>query len=213
MKVCVILGGGGHARVVIDSLQAAQGIRVHGVVDPDSSLWGTTLLEVPILGGDDLLAALLREGVGRFIVGVGGTGDNRPRQRLFELALRHGLRPLTVIHPAAIVSRWAMIGDGSQLLPGSVVNAGAELGVNVIVNTGSIVEHDCRIGDHVHVATGAVLASTVRIGPRAHIGAGATLRQGIVIGADAVVGAGAVVVKEVAPGQVVVGVPARPQVK
>lgn len=206
---CIILGGGGHARVVIDCLDSAEG-RLHGVLDQDARRWGTTLQGVPILGGDDLLPSLARQGVDRFVVGLGGTGDNRPRQKLFEFALACGLSPVAVIHRAAIVSRWAVTGAGAQLFPGSIVNAGAELGVNVIVNTGSIVEHDCRIADHVHVASGAVVAATVRIGLRAHIGAGATIRQGIVIGDDAVVGAGAVVVKDVAPGQVVAGVPARP---
>jgi UDP-perosamine 4-acetyltransferase len=209
MDSCVILGGGGHARVLIDSLQTAHACTVHGVVDPDSRRWGTTLLNVPILGGDDCLPELARLGIVRFVVGLGGSGDNRPRQRLFELALSHGFSPLTVIHSSARVSRWATIGAGCQLLPGSIVNAGAELGRNVIVNSGAIVEHDCRIGDHVHVASGAVMASAVRVGALAHVGAGSTTRQGIVIGDAAVIGAGSVVVRDVPPGVTVMGVPAQ----
>lgn len=207
---CIILGGGGHARVLIDSLQLTGAADVHGVLDPNPALHGTVMLDVPILGGDALVDGLAQQGVTHFVVGLGGTRDNGPRARLFDMALACGLRPLTVIHPSASVSRWARIGDGAQVLPRSVVNALAELGVGVIVNSGAVVEHDCQIGDHVHVATGAVLASTVRVGRRAHIGAGATIRQGIQIGEGAVVGAGAVVVKDVAAGQVVVGVPARP---
>jgi sugar O-acyltransferase (sialic acid O-acetyltransferase NeuD family) len=208
--VCVILGGGGHARVLIDSLQLMGSVLIHGVLDPNPTLWGTTLLDVPILGGDDMLVGLTERGVNRFVVGLGGASDNRPRERLFQLARAHSLTPITVIHPAAIVSRWAIIGAGSQVLPTATLNAGAQLGCGVIVNSGGIVEHDCEIGDYVHVASGAILASAVRVGRRAHIGAGATIRQGIVIADDAVVGAGAVVVKNVSPGEVVVGVPARP---
>lgn len=208
--LCVILGGGGHARVVIDSLQDSDHVAVHGILDANQDLWGTTCLEVPILGGDDLLAALASEGVSLFTVGLGGVRDNRPRRRVFELGLSHRLTPLTVIHRTAVRSRWARIGAGSHLFPGCIVNAGAELGVNVIINTGAIVEHDCSIGNHVHVATGARLSGAVRIGDGAHVGAGATIRQSVTVAEDAVIGAGAVVLRDVAAGQVVIGNPAHP---
>lgn len=207
--VCVILGGGGHARVLIDSLQTSGLTTPYAILDPDRSRWGQELQGVPILGDDDLLSELVNRGVNCFVVGLGSTGDNRPRQRLFELGLSYNLKSLTVIHPTAICSRWSNVGPGSQLFPGSIVNAGATLGVNVIVNSGAIVEHGCELGDHVHVATGARLASTVRVGAGAHIGAGATVRQCLTVGKSAIVGAGAVVVKDVSPHTVVVGVPAR----
>ena len=208
--VCVILGGGGHARVLIDCLQLSGAAQIYGMLDPDQTRWGQMLLAVPILGGDELLPEIKARGVEYFAIGLGGTGNNRPRQRLFELALSHGLQPLIVQHPSAIISPHATIGDGCQLLPGSIVNAGAILGVNVIVNSGAIVEHDCIIGNHAHIATGARLASTVQVCDGAHIGAGATIRQSIMIGVGAVVGAGAVVVGDVPSDSIVVGVPARP---
>lgn len=207
---CLILGGGGHARVLIDSLRAGEAAVPCAVLDADSSLWGRDVLGVPIRGGDDLLPRLMHEGVRHFVVGVGGVGDNAPRRRLFEQGVACGLTPLTVYHPSAICSRWARVGAGSVLYPAAVVNAGAVVGCNVIINTGAIVEHDCVIGDHAHLATGARLASTVHVGLGAHIGAGAIVRQCIAIGEGAVVGAGAVVIRDVAPGAVVVGVPARP---
>jgi sugar O-acyltransferase (sialic acid O-acetyltransferase NeuD family) len=185
-------------------------VRIRGILDADPRRWGQSVIGVPILGGDGLIADLAGQGVTHFVVGLGSTGDNTHRQRLFELGLAHHLVPLTVRHPSAVCSLWAKIGAGSQLLPGSIVNAGVELGVNVIVNSGAIVEHDCRIGDHVHLATGARLASAVRVGDRSHVGAGAVVRQCVVIAEDAIVGAGAVVVKPVPAGKTVVGVPARP---
>lgn len=206
---CVILGGGGHARVIIDSLRTGGIAECHGILDRDSSLWGKEILGVPVLGGDDLLPQLKGQGVTHFVVGLGGVGDNRPRRRLFDLGLNHSLRPLTVCHPAATPSPFATIGEGSVLFPAAVVNASAVLGVNVIVNTGAIVEHDCVVGDHVHIATGSRLCSTVHVGIGAHIGAGATVRQSIAIGEGAIVGAGAAVVKDVEPWTVVAGVPAR----
>ena len=194
---------------MIDCLQATGIVGSLGILDRDASLWGKEVSGVPVLGGDELMPQLLRQGARDFLVGLGGTGDNNPRRKLFELALRHGLAPSTVSHPAATRSPWATVGAGSVLLPGAVVNAGAGLGVNVIVNTGAIVEHDCVVGDHAHVATGAQIASSVRVGAGAHIGAGATVRQGITVGKGSIVGAGAVVVNDVEPWTVVVGVPAR----
>lgn len=207
---CVILGGGGHARVLVDCIQSSSAAELIGVLDSDRTLLGKNVLDVPILGGDELLPKLVREGATHFVIGLGSVKDNRPRATLFDLGVKNGLTPLTVIHPSAFLSSWAKVGAGSVLFPKSVVNAGAVLGRNVIVNTGAIVEHDCVLGDHVHVATGAQLASTVRVGSFAHIGAGATVRQCIAIGEGAVVGAGAVVVKDVDPRTVVMGVPARP---
>ncbi len=207
---CVILGGGGHARVVVDAILLSEVAIPYAGLDADRSLWGTTLLSVPIRGGDELLDALAHEGVTTFVVGLGGVRDNGPRRKLFELGLQHGLIPLTVRHPSAVCSPWAEIGPGSVVFPTSVVNAGAKLGVNVIINSGAIIEHDCLIGDHAHIATGAMVASTVTVGCLAHIGVGATIRQCLTIGDAAVVGAGAVVVDDVPAGVVVVGVPARP---
>lgn len=207
---CVVLGGGGHAKVLIESLRLSAGATPRVILDADRSLWGTEVLGVPVLGGDDRLSAVVAEGITAFVVGVGGVGDNRPRRRLFELAVSYGLTPVTARHPSAIVSPSCGIGAGTVLFPLAVVNAGVSIGMNVIVNTGAIVEHDCRIADHVHLATGARLTSGVTVGAEAHLGAGSVVRQGITIGDRAIVGAGAVVVRDVQPGTIVVGVPARP---
>jgi sugar O-acyltransferase (sialic acid O-acetyltransferase NeuD family) len=205
---CVILGAGGHAVVVIDAMAAAGKARPIVILDADARVWGTTLLDVPVKGGDDLLPQLMKDGIAHVVIGLGGVGDNGPRQRLFDRAERQGFVPLSVIHPGAIVSPWATVGPGSVLLAGAIVNARARLGRNVILNTGAIVEHDCLVGDHVHMATGARVAGGVRIGAGAHVGAGAVIRQGLTIGPAAIVAAGAVVVRDVAGGETVMGVPA-----
>jgi sugar O-acyltransferase (sialic acid O-acetyltransferase NeuD family) len=206
---CVVLGGGGHAKVLIDCILTSGCALPYAILDADCSLWGQELLGVPIKGGDDLLSALAHSEVYYFVVGVGGVGDNRLRSKMYELGSAHKLSPLTVIHPSAVYSGWAQVGVGAQLFPGSIVNAGASLGMNVIVNSGAIVEHDCVLDDHCHIATGAKLAGGVQVGRLAHIGAGASVKQGVAIGESAVVGAGAVVVRDVDPHVVVAGVPAR----
>ncbi|HUP32555.1 MAG TPA: NeuD/PglB/VioB family sugar acetyltransferase [Gaiellaceae bacterium] len=207
---CVVLGGGGHARVLIDLMREAGLGEPHGVLDADPSRWGGELDGVAILGGDELLPQLRAQGVSSFAVGLGSVGDSGPRRRLFSLALGHGLEPMMLRHPTAVCSAGATVGPGCQLLPAAIVNAGASLGANVIVNSGAIVEHDCVVGDHVHVASGARLASSVHVGTGAHVGIGAVVLQCISIGEAAVVGAGAVVVRDVPPATTVVGAPAKP---
>lgn len=204
------LGAGGHAKVLIETLRQVGDYEIVGLLDPDPAKWNTQLLGVVVLGSDDLLPGLLAQGIHYVFIGLGGTGNTHPRRLLYEKALKLGFFIPVIIHPLAIVSPSARVGVGANIMPGAIVNADAQLGQNVIINSGAIVEHDCVIEDHVHIASGARLASTVYVGEGAHIGAGATVKQCIQIGAWAVVGAGAVVIRDVAPHQTVVGVPARP---
>jgi UDP-perosamine 4-acetyltransferase len=208
-RFAVVLGGGGHAAVLIETLRVAGQDIAKAVLDLDPDLWGTDILGVPILGDERQFPRLILEGADCFVTGVGSTGNNEPRRRVFASGIEHGLPPLTILHPTAYIAPSAQLGAGCQILPRAIVHTRARLGVNVLVNTGAIVEHDCVVGDHTHIATGAQLAGGVIVGEAAHIGAGATIRQGIRIGANALVGAGAVVVRDVPDGWVVAGVPAR----
>jgi len=184
-------------------------VSIMGILDPDEKLWGKVMQDVPVLGNDERLPQCIADGADCFIVGLGSIGNFQERSRLYSYASSLGLIPLSVMHPTAVLSRWAKAGPGLQMLPRSIVNAGAVLGRNIILNSGAIVEHDCVLGDHVHVATGAQLASGVQLGEGAHVGAGATVRQLITIGEGALVGVGAAVVDDVPPYTTVVGVPAR----
>ncbi|HYR89086.1 MAG TPA: acetyltransferase [Terriglobia bacterium] len=209
-RLCVVLGAGGHARVVIEAIQSTGVATPHAILDIDPALHGKTIYGVPILGADDLLPELIATGVEYFVVGLGGVADNKPRAGLFDRAVAAGLKPLCVVHDArAYVSPNCSIGPGSVVFPGAIVNAGTVLGSNVIVNSGALIEHDCVVGDHVHVSSASTLCGTVRVGKLAHIGAGAVVRQSVTIGEGAVVGAGAVVTHDVESWRTVMGVPAR----
>lgn len=205
----VILGAGGHARSLIDCLRAKGESTIHGILSNDPEQWGTDILDISILGSDDLLSELHAAGVTHFVIGVGSVGDTRLRQRLADLGLVYNYQPFTVIHPSAVCASSAQLGAGTQVFAQAVINATSTIGQHVVINTGAIVEHDCQISDHVFIAPRACLCGNVIVERGAHIGAGAIIRENITIGAQAIVGAGAVVVKPVAADSVVVGVPAR----
>ena len=206
-----LLGGGGHARVLLDILSLIHPAWRVAILDRDTLRHGTQIMGAQILGGDDLLEEISAIIPGaRFSIGLGTVGDCGPRKQLFDVGVALGLSPESLIHPTAIISKFAKIKEGAQLLPGCIVNSGASIGRNVIINSGAVVEHDCVIKDHAHIASGATLSGTVTIGESAHVGAGATVRQCLHIGNGAVVGVGSVVVKDVPDGDVVIGVPAKP---
>jgi sugar O-acyltransferase (sialic acid O-acetyltransferase NeuD family) len=210
VRKLVGIGAGGHAKVLVDILRRSDMWEIVGLTDARAARHGQFVLGVRVLGDDRMLGTLFEQGVRDCFVGVGGVGDNGPRQRAFEHAVGLGFEPCTVIHPRACVAGDAALGRGVMVFAAGIINPGCRIGDNVIVNTAAVIEHDCELEAHVHVATGARLGGGVRIGCAAHIGLGASVRQGIAIGARAVVGAGAVVVGDVPAATTVVGVPARP---
>jgi sugar O-acyltransferase (sialic acid O-acetyltransferase NeuD family) len=204
----VILGAGGHARVLIDLLLRTGTPKPVAVVDRDRSLIGREILGVPVVGDD----AALADFDPRYVVLVNGVGSVRStaaRRDLYVRCRELGCEFATLVHPTAVLGSGVELGHGAQVLATAVVNTGAYLGENCIINTAAVIEHDCRIGAHAHVASGATLAGGVTLQPGVHVGAGATLIQGVTVGARTVVGAGAVVIGDLAEDTVAVGVPAR----
>jgi sugar O-acyltransferase (sialic acid O-acetyltransferase NeuD family) len=202
----VVVGAGGHGRVVADALLAA-GREVLGFVDRSGSK--VPLDGLPVLGDD---AWLSPSGGYDLANGVGGTGAAASRGARRELQARLeglGFAFVEVRHPSAIVSPTARIGRGAQLLARSVVQTGAVVGEGAVINTGAVVEHGCEVGAFTHCATGSILCGDVKVGADAHIGAGAVIRQGVVLGDGVVVGAAALVLEPGTGRGPLVGVPAR----
>jgi len=206
MKV-LVLGAGGHAQVVADILlrmeDAGEPIRVVGFLDDDPGCAGQRPLGLPVLGDIAQLPRIPHDGL---IVGI---GDNETRRLLYESVRRAGETLVTARHPRSIIAPGVEIGSGSMICAGAVVNPQSRIGPNVILNTGCSVDHHNDIGPHVHIAPGAHLGGDVTIGQGVLVGIGATVMPGLRVGDGSVVGAGAVADKDVPPGVVVVGVPAR----
>lgn len=196
----VILGNGGHARVVADICRVS-GRTVRGFIDRGGAPPGEH-----VLGGDDLLDDRAFVDAHEFVIGI---AHQRIRRRLAELVLAKGGTLTSVIHPSAVVAADVVVGRGVVLVAGCIVNPASVLGDLVIVNTGATVDHDSVLHKGVHVCPGAHLAGSVICGEYAFVGTGAIVVPNRTIGQRAIVGAGAIVIADVADDVTVVGAPAR----
>jgi UDP-perosamine 4-acetyltransferase len=207
-KPIVIIGAGGHAKVVIAVLLDSRET-IRGIVERVSQSNEQSVLGVPVIGDDESLLQYPPSDV-VLVNAIGSVSSNAHRRDVFNRFLALGYRFHPVRHSSAICARGVSIGEGVQLMAGSVIQPGAVLGDNVILNTMASVDHDCQIGNHVHIAPGAVISGGVAIGEGTHIGTGAVIIQNIRVGKDCLIAAGAVVLRDIPDGTAVAGVPARP---
>jgi sugar O-acyltransferase (sialic acid O-acetyltransferase NeuD family) len=207
MSGILILGAGGHGKVVADTLLAS-GQDVFGFLDDNPSAHGAQILGLPVLGYICNYPQYEPDGL------IMGVGNNLIRRAIVE-RLRLDTSPLwiTAVHPRAVVSPFVHVGPGTVIMAGAIINADVFIGSQAIVNTGATIDHDCRVGDYAHVGPGANLAGGINIGDRTLVGVGAIVAPYHTVGMDVIVGAGAVVVSDIPPGITVVGVPAKPLTK
>jgi sugar O-acyltransferase (sialic acid O-acetyltransferase NeuD family) len=198
----VIIGAGGHAKVVISTL-IESGLKVFGLLDDDKNKWGSKVLDIPIIGPLELVKT------NNFKKAVIGIGDNFLRKKLVE-CFKNDCEWITVIHPHSYVHPSVKIGEGTVIFAGTIIQPDAEIGKHVIINTGATVDHDCKIGDYVHLAPGVHLAGNITIDEGTFIGIGSSVIPGRSIGKWSVVGAGGVVINDIPPSSKVAGVPVRP---
>lgn len=185
----LLLGGGGHARVVADSLLLG-GRTLVGVADPGLEAGGRWLHGIEVLGDDDGALAAWPPATVELANGLGFLPGSSRRQRLYEGLSRQGYIFCQAIHPTAVIAGDAVLGEGVQVMAGAVINSGARIEDNVIINTRSVIEHDCRIGAHTHVAPGAVICGDCELGEACFVGAGAVVIQGRRVARRTVVPAG-----------------------
>jgi UDP-perosamine 4-acetyltransferase len=199
----IVVGAGGHAKVVIELINAIAKYRLIGLVAKGSS--GETG-GIPVIGTDDDLPRLRQSGVEHAFVAL---GDNRRRLTIGRHLQRLGFKIINAISPTAIISPSVQLGAGIAIMSAAVINAECRIEDFAIINTGVIVDHDGQIGEASHIAPGCALAGTIKVGRLAFLGTGTSVIPGISIGEEAVVGAGACLISDVPSRMVAVGVPAR----
>lgn len=195
MDEFIVVGEGGHARVIIDIL-TAQGVKRENIAQVSDIITKEDIFNSVIVNGSHVVVAI---------------GDNAKREAIAHLINETYPAVIfdSVIHPDAVVSKMAIIGPGSVVCAGSIVGPSAIVKSHAIVNTAAVVDHDCVIGDFASIGPGALLAGGVVVESRAIVGIGGTILQGRYIGESALIGANSLVVSNVPENTVVYGTPAK----
>lgn len=186
----IIIGAGGHGRVIGDIVHA-NGDKFLGFIDDD--------LCKNVLGS---ISDYDKYSDAEFIIGI---GNAEIREKISDIPVKW----YTAIHPSAIVPPTAVIEEGTAVMPNSVINADSTIGRHSIINSSAVVEHDNKIDDFVHIYVGAKLGGNVSIGKKTWVGIGATVINNISICENCMIGAGAVVVRSIDERGKYVGVQAR----
>ncbi len=194
----VVVGAGGHARVIVSTIRTS-GDKVSAVFDDDPRLWGKRLMGIPIQGPVDRLQGHR----GRAVIGVGDAMLRR------ALASRLRLRWATIIHPHSFIDPAVPLGEGAVIFAGGIIQPECEIGDHVIVNTGATVDHNCIVGDFAQMAPNATLCGNVAVGEGSFIGAGAVVLENLSVGKWSIVGAGATVIRDLPDCVTAVGCPAQ----
>ncbi len=201
IKRLAIIGASGHGKVIAD-IALACGYSDILFYDDRWQEHGEHYGCSVVGSVDDAIAA----GATEYDAAVVAIGNAQIRDTIQKQL--HKVAPV-LIHPSAVVSSTAQIGEGSVVMPNAIVNADTLIGDGVIVNSGAVVEHDCKIGDYSHICPNAALAGGVTVGAHSWVGIGSSVIQLVTIGSKVTVGAGSVVIRDIPDGHTVAGNPAK----
>ncbi len=202
VKKLLLIGGGGHCKSVLDSLLPTREYAMIGIVEKGAEN-GDSIFGIPIVGVDEDLPSLFRQGYRHAFFAVGSTANPAMRIKFYEELKQYGFQIPNIIDPSAAVSSYAELGEGVFVGKNAVINADVKIGNGTIVNTAAIVEYECRIGDFVHIAPNAILTGAVSVGNYTHVGTGSIVKKKVSIGSYAMIGAGVVVANDVRDGMIV----------
>ena len=202
-KKVVIIGAGGHAKVIADIIEKS-GDEIVGFLDDNKEIGTTIINEYKVIGdlNNRFTMAVTKENL-EFIIAI---GDNKKRE---EISHSPNLKFYTAIHPSAQIGLDVEIQEGTVIMANACINSSAKIGKHCIINTGAIIEHDNIIEDYVHISPNATLGGTVKIGESTHVGIGSIVKNNITICKNCTIGTGAVVIKNILEEGNYVGVPAR----
>lgn len=194
MKKVLLVGFGGHAHSVIDSIIQKNEYEIAGYVDNEEH---NNYLDIKYLGDDSELKRLFDSGIKNATLCIGFMGKSNNRELLYNELKKIGFTLPIIIDNSAIIAKNVEIGEGTFIGKGTVVNANSKIGKMCIVNSKSLIEHDCEVGDFTHVSVAACLCGGVKVGESSFIGANSTIIQYLELGKNVFIGAGMLVTKKI----------------
>jgi UDP-perosamine 4-acetyltransferase len=210
MKDIIVIGSGGHAKVVIDILNEMKVCNIIGITSI-SLIKGSVFCGYSVLGNDNILMDYIGRKNLLIAMGLGGYEDNCLREKAYNQIKSMGFNFINAIHPTAFISKTVKMGEGNVIFPGAVINTDVELGNNIIVATGSTIDHETRVSDHVLISAGVTVGAYSNLEQGVLLALGSKVISGTTIKSYSLVAAGAVVVKNIEQSQRVFGIPAKPR--
>ncbi|MBI96739.1 acetyltransferase [bacterium] len=196
MKSIILLGNGGHCKSCIDVIENSDEFQIKGIITKDKN-FSERFMNYKILGNDAAISSSFdKDDFG--LIAVGQIKSAIKRVLLFDLLRKNKIKLATVRSKNSLVSRTALLGEGTITMHNAIINSDAKIGMNCILNTNCLVEHDVTIGNHCHISTGVILNGGVSIGNQSFIGSGCVVKEGITIGDNVLVSAGQIVMKDLA---------------
>ena len=210
MEKVVLIGGGGHAKVVIDTIRSTSSFEIAGIIDEQLPI-GSKVEEVPVIGKDQDLQKLFENGIDKAFVAIGSLGSSKNRKKLVQSLEEIGFDFPSIVHNSAYMAPSVNLGKGVFVAAGTVLQSGTVVGDHAIINTRSSIDHDCQIGSFTHIAPGCVLSGGVTVGDDSHLGTGSVAIEYRKIGQNCLIGAGSVVVNDLPDGCKAFGNPCKIQ--
>ena len=194
MEKIIIIGGGGHAKVIISILRKMNSYIIEGYIDKKKS---GDLIGIPYLGADQLLPKLFDKGINNAVLGIGQIKSSIPRKNIYKNLIKIGYNLPPIISPDSIINEGVNIDIGTVIMDGSIIGCCSNIGKLCIINTNSSIDHDCQISDFTHIAPGVTISGNVKVGKNVLIGTGANIIQNIEIANNSIISAGSCVLKSI----------------
>ena len=187
----LIIGSGGHAKIVIDILELTKEYEIFGIVTNDDI---ESFCGYKVLGNDNVLGKLFKKGITKVAMGIGGFRNNNIRTIIFNKLKKINFDIINVIHPTAVISQSVSLGEGNVIFAGVIINSEVQIKNNCIVATGSSIDHETILNNHCLISAGVTIGAGAVLNQGVLCALGSNIISAITIGENVLVAAGATVV-------------------
>ncbi len=209
-KPMLIIGAGGHAKILIDIIQKSDEYSLKAVIGKENEEHNE-LMGYKIYKGDKYLSEFKDAGITSIAIGIGGYTNNEKRKAIYCKLKSTGFEIVNLIDPSSVVSASVKLGDGVVIFAGVIINPEVIIGNNVVIATGATIDHETIVEDHVLISAGVTVGAGDIIKEGALLALGSKIISRVTIGENALVASGAMVVNDIAKNTTVYGVPAKPK--